>query len=150
VADVDLNCDGLPERVVKTQTYSSYHYNTSGKLVPYGIVAVGIQVPTQRGYQQAWEYVCELNEHGGPMCNSVLVNLIPAGQCEQFITFNGIFSLEGGWRLKIFRWNGQEGLLVLNEPAVGFESTPDPLVVTTMLGESQVSYAWNGAEFVQE
>jgi hypothetical protein len=158
VADVDLNCDGLPERVVKTETYSGYHYNTSGKLVPQGIAAVGIQVPTQQGYQQAWEYVCEPGEQGGPMCNSVLVNLIPAGQCEHFITFNGIFSLEGGWRLKIFRWNGQEGLLVLNEPGRGFELTQDPFVVTTTFSEcsaagcreTHVSYTWNGAEFVQE
>jgi hypothetical protein len=154
VADVDLNCDGLDERLVSVETYANGA--AKGKLYPYGSIGVVLQVPTQEGYRQVWEHRCDPSSNGFPDCYETRVGLLPTGNCEQLITFSGTFDDTG--RLMVFWWDGESVSVVLDVAMDDYTFTQDPFVLTIIqhwcmssarcVVEHETSYTWNGAEFV--
>jgi hypothetical protein len=157
-ADVDLNCDGLEERVMTIEQYSG---NPASDNPDHdGTVGLALQVPAQQGHNQVWEYMCKLTRHGYPGCIYTTVELLATDNCEQLIVFQGSFH-QGGWqqRVKIFRWDGKDMSLVLDALGSEFESTQDPFSVTTIIQdcdgpgkcrETGTNYLWNGAKFERE
>jgi hypothetical protein len=156
--DVDLNCDGLEERLMTIEQYSG---NPASDNPDHdGTVGLALQVPAQQGHNQVWEYNCELTRYGFPNCSYTTVELLATDNCEQFIVFQGLFQKGAGQqRVKIFRWDGKEISLVLDALGSGFESTQDPFGVTTIVQdcdgptkcrETRTNYLWNGTEFVRE
>jgi hypothetical protein len=145
-SDVDLNCDGLDERLVKIRTPS----------LTLGLI---LQVPYQSGYRQAWEYTCPLSHklYQSQDCLNVEGALLAINDCEQLVTFLGRY--QGENHLLIFRWDGQEMSLVLDTLATSYAATQDPLVLTATLercdsqnrcDKRNTAYLWNGTEFAQE
>jgi hypothetical protein len=128
VADVDLNCDGLEERLLKVNLYT--RNPDDDNLNPAGIVGVILKVPAQKGYRNTWAHYCELGQHGYPDCYGVEVKLLATDSCEQFVTVGGYF--DDVSRLTVFRWDGRDMSVVLDVLAGGYAVTQDPFVLTTM------------------
>ena len=152
-ADVDLNCDGLEERLVTVKAFTRSRY---ADFVPRGIVSLVLQVPAQTGYRQAWEYKTETTSYGYPAWEFYDIKLMPLGDCEQLLT-TFVGGRPGG-DLMIFHWDGRNMSIVLDVFAAEFTtSIQDGLVVT--VGEHDCSgiaqcrlektdYVWNGTEFI--
>lgn len=153
LADVDLNCDGLQERIVNIEAF--YSSGPSG-IIPQGVVGVALQVPGQIGYRQVWEYKTETNWYGIPTWAFYQVEFIPIGSCEQLLLTHVTKNYE--YHLVIFRWDGRNMFVVLDVPGADYTvSTQDGLVVTVAeqncLGiarcrANEVDYVWNGTEFI--
>ncbi len=150
VADADLNCDSIQERVVSIDAY--YGYPKADKTNRLGTIGVALQTPTQTDHRQVWEYWCDL-KNGQPAC-SAAVALLVTDDCEQLITFTT------RQQLIVFQWNGKDMSVALDAHANSYSSTRDPFVLTaivrdhctsrTKCDEIQTNYTWNGTEFVQE
>ncbi len=152
-ADVDLNCDGLEERLV---TIKSFTHSSFAQFVPQGIVSLVLQVPAQTGYRQAWEYKTETTSYGYPAWEFYDIKLIPLGDCEQLLT-TFVGGRPGG-DLMIFHWDGRNMSIVLDVFAAEFTtSIQDGLVITvdeydcrgiTQCRLEKTDYVWNGTEFI--
>ncbi len=151
-SNVDLNCDGLDERLVKINVYTDVYNKTNFQLT-LGLI---LQVPSQASYRQAWTYICPLRSklYKSSDCVNVKIALLAINDCEQLVTFMGQF--EGEDHLLIFRWNGQDMSVVLDARANSYSATQDPLILTTTLErceshgkceKKKTEYVWNGSEF---
>ncbi|MGD9101385.1 MAG: hypothetical protein PVF45_12970 [Anaerolineae bacterium] len=156
MADVDLNCDGLEERLLKVNSYTGNPADDNP--APLGIVGVILQVPAQKGHRNTWEHLCEfVGRYSGPNCYRVEIKLLATDSCEQFVTFGGYF--DGVGRLMVFRWDGRDMSVVLDALADDYASTQDPFILTainrecttpTKCVERRTNYVWNGTELVLE
>ncbi len=157
LADVDLDCDGLEERLVKFGSYSTS--STEKSPSSFSTYNLALRVPAQQGYRQVWKSECGAGLYGYANCQIHKIKILGSDDCEQFMALNGIWNVyDGEWRLKIFRWDGKDVSKVLDEPGRGLESTQDPFTVSTTFNDcssakcrkTEVSYVWNGTEFERE
>jgi hypothetical protein len=160
LADVDLNCDGLDERVMNIEAYSIP--SPENVSYSYGIVGVALQEPYKENHRQVWEYRCHWRtQNGSPACYNVESEIIATDDCEQFLAVFGNFNDRPSPRLIVFRWNGQNMSVVMDERAANWKATQDPFVITTMLrdhcvasphrcDDEEINHIWNGTGFVRE
>ncbi len=160
MADVDLNCDGLDERVVNIDAYSVF--TPQDTIFKHGTVGIILQEPYDRGYRQVWEYRCHWQAaNGSPACHKIEVEILASDNCTQFLAVSGSFDDRSSPRLIVFRWDGQNMSVVLDVIADDWKATQDPFAITTMLrdhcvasphrcDDEEINHTWNGIEFIRE